>query len=485
VTLPLTPILAKRYLNDDDARLLSHMLGVIDHKRDRNKRLSDYYDGKQLIKSLGVAVSPEFDNLQTVVGWPATVVDALNERRVIDHIDVPESAEMSDALRSVWVDNDLDVELGMARDDQSIHGITFVVVAQRAGQTIVLPTPASRMTCRYERAERRITAAASRDGRMSYEEKPQATLYKPDGTFQVEVQGGKFQILNYYANPVGVVPVERFVNRPRHDRPWGRSEITPAVISYTNTAVRTMVSMEVSREFFAAPQRYALNIDPDAFTDSQGNPVQAWESYWGRFLALTASQSEDGETPLPPSLNQLPASSPAPMVELMKMLSQMMTAETRMPPSLWGFVTDNPASGDGARMYENGLVLKAKARNRADTGPLTRLARLILRAEGVPLDGGPEIDVVWAEPGTQLPSASADAVSKEIASGALPAESDVALEKFGHTRQEVLRIQQDRKKANAKGLVTQLAQIAASRTAPVVTENADGNAAAGDPASQL
>lgn len=468
MTLALGPALVSRYLTDDDADLLRALLSRIAAKQVRNFERASLYDGKTLVKSLGVAVNPQFDNLQTVVGWPATVVDALNERRSVDYVECIGNAELTDVLQGVWAENDLDVEMGMARDDEAIHGITFAVVARNEGRTIVLPTPATRMTCNYDRASRRITEAASRDPRLRADDPQQATLYKRDRTFVVEVDGGRFKILNEYPNKAGVVPVERFVNRPRHDRPWGSSEITPAVISYTNAAVRTLVSMEVAREFFAAPMRFALNVDPDAFTDSQGNPIPAWETYWGKFVALSAAEAEDGSSPLPPSLNQLPASSPAPMVELMKMLSQMMTAETRMPPSLWGFVTDNPASGDGARMYENGLVLKAKARNRADSGPLGRLSRLILMAEGVSEKDLPQIHTQWDDPATQLPGAIADAVSKQIASKALPETSDVALEAFGYDRQTVKRIQDDRRRSSgsaalraivAQGGLTQQQQV--------------------------
>lgn len=479
MTLALAPTLLSKYLSDDDSATLRSLLARIDYKRTRNLERASLYDGKTLVKSLGVAVNPQFDNLQTVVGWPATVVDALNERRSVDYVECVGNAELTDVLQGVWSENDLDVELGMARDDQAIHGITFAVVARNEGRTIVLPTPATRMTCNYNRATRRITEAASKDPKLGVDDKQQATFYKRDVSYVVEIDGGKYKILNEYPNPVGVVPVERFVNRPRHDRPWGSSEITPAVISYTNAAVRTLVSMEVAREFFAAPMRYALNVDPGAFEDEHGNPIPAWETYWGKFVALSGVQSDDEDaTPLPPSLNQLPASSPAPMVELMKMLSQMMTAETRMPPSLWGFVTDNPASGDGARMYENGLVLKAKARNRADSGPLGRLARLVLLAEGVKMADLPQIHTQWADPATQLPGAIADAVSKQIASGALPAESAVALEAFGYDQETVRRIEQDRRKANAGGVVAGLAQLAAARTQPEAVTDADAAAAA-------
>ena len=480
MTLSLAPTLLSPYLSDDDALMLSYLLSRIAAKRDRNRLLSDYYDGKRQVQGLGVAISPEFDHLETVVGWPRTVVDTLNSRRSIDHIDVPDSSDQTDILEAVWSNNDMDTESAMLADDQSIHGISFTVVAQSPeGDTIILPTPATRMTCEYERAQRRITAAASDDRIPSayyvlgYSQKWQATLYLPDNTYVVEVLGGKYKILHQYANPVGIVPVQRFVNRPRHDRPWGNSEITPAVISYTNAAVRTLVSMEVSREFFAAPQRYALNIDPDAFTDSKtGEVVKAWETYWGRFISLTASQAEDG-TLATPTLGQLPASSPAPLVELMKMLSQMLASEATMPPSYLGFVTENPPSGDGARMYENGQVLKAKARNRADTAPWSRTLRLALLAEGVPeADLPAEVQIIWSDPATHTPASTTDAVTKQIASGALPAESDVALEQFGYDRLTVERVQQDRRKAKAQGLVAGLAQIASANANPPATQPA-------------
>src|SRR5690606_37117023 len=74
---------------------------------------------------------------------------------------------------------------------------------------------------------------------------------------------------------VGLVPVVQFANRQRVSDRAGRSEITPAVMSITDAACRTLLGMEVSREFFAAPQRYILGASEGAFEDQEGNLVGA------------------------------------------------------------------------------------------------------------------------------------------------------------------------------------------------------------------
>jgi hypothetical protein len=418
-----------------------------------------------------MAVPPEFDQLNTVVGWPGTVVDVLNERRVIDHINVPDSVEMTDIINVVWDANDLDSEAPQLQLSEMIHGIAFVVVARSEdGRTIVLPTPATRMTAEYDRSQRRITAAASNDDALRPGDKRQATLYLPDRTVVVELWGdSRYRVVNEYRNPSGVVPVERFVNRQRLDAPWGRSEITPTVISATNRGVRTLVAMEVAREAFAMPSQFLFNVAQEAFQDADGNQAEAWQMYWGRFKALTGALNEDGEpSPLQPDVKQLPASSPATLIDMIKMDSQIIAAEAGIPPSNLGFVTDNPPSGDGMRAYEKRVIDRGKMRNKVDGGSYNRMCRLMLLAEGVPFDQLPRVQTIWADTATYAPAAITDAVVKKVQAGMVPADSDVALEEVGYDRVQVERIQQDRRRSNGSTALRAISQAVATGQ-PVVT----------------
>ncbi len=452
--------LPRTFLDDDDRDLLSYLLGIIGRRSARNQVLSDYYDSRALVKSLAMAVPPEFDQLNTVCGWPGTVVDVLNERRAIDHILVPTDAGLEAQLHAVWADNDMDSEASQLQLSEMIHGIAFVVVARQDDRTIVLPTPATRMTAEYDRSKRRVTAAASNDEVLRPGDPRQATLYLPDKTVVVELYGGRYKILEEYPNPSGIVPVERFVNRQRLDAQWGRSEITPAVISYTDRAVRTMLSMEVAREAFAMPQLFAFNIGQEAFEDADGNPTSAWEAYWGRFKALTGVLEDDG-TPskLQPDVKQLPASSPSTLIDMIKMDSQNVAAEAGIPPSNLGFVTDNPPSGDGMRAYEKRIIDRGKMRNRVDGASYNRMCRLILLAEGTAPDQLPPVQTVWQDTATYAPAAITDSVSKQVSAGILPADSDVAMEQLGYDRTTVERVQRDRRAARAAAIVTGLSQL--------------------------
>jgi hypothetical protein len=122
------------------------------------------------------------------------------------------------------------------------------------------------------------------------------------------------------------------------------------------------------------------------------------------------------------------------------------------------------------RMYENRLVKRAKMRNRSDGAAYARVSRLVLLARGVPVGKLPQVRTVWVPEETSTPAGDTDAITKQVTAGIVPASSGVALEKLGYDREQVERIQQDRRKSNAGGIVTGLAQLAAARNQPVVTD---------------
>jgi hypothetical protein len=448
LTIVPTPRIPQAFLVDDDRDLLAYLLGVIGRCYKRNEALSLAYDSKRLVRSLGMAIPPEFDALKTVCGWSGTVVDVLNERRMVDHIEVGGSAEFQQMVDAAWDDNDLDAETTQFQATEMVHGIGFCVVAPDPDvkdRVIVLPTPATRMTVEYDRAKRRATAAASNDEALRPGDPRQATLYTRERTVVVELTGGRYRILDEFENPAGVIPVERFVNRQRLDAQWGRSEITPAVLSYTDRAVRTMLSMEVAREAYSMPKEFIFNAAQEAFQDAEGNAATAWDMFWGRFKALSGNLNDEGELLGPqPDVKQLPASSPATLIDMIKMDSQLLAAETGIPPSNLGFVSENPPSGDGMRMYENRLVKRAKMRNRSDGAAYGRVSRLVLLARGVPVEQLPQVRTVWVPEETSTPAADTDAITKQVTAGIVPASSDVALEKLGYDREQVERIQLDR-----------------------------------------
>lgn len=477
---PLTPTPRppRRFLDDDASLILSNLLSRITARYEKNRQLTHWYRGKEIVGSLGIGVSLEFNQLETVVGWPGTVVDKLIRRRTVDYLEVVGNDEMTERLAGVLERNEFAMESRILHIDKSVQGLAFNVVARNGDLTVSLPMPATRMTCDYDRATRTVTAAAAWDPPSSDGVNRQATLYLPERTVVVEHYGSRFIVLEEYPNLSGVVPVDRFVNRPWSGRLWGSSNITPAVLSITKRAVRTLMATEVMREFFAAPMRYAMNIDPGAFVDENGQPIPAWETYWGKFIAAVGAESEDGNI-AKPEIGQLPAASPAPLIDLIKMDSQLLATEVGMPPSMFGFVTENPPSGDALKGYESDMEFTAKQDNATDGVQWASVGRKILLAEGYRADEIPQIRTVWKSVSTETPAATTDAVVKQIQVGALAPDSDVTREKLGYSREESRRIAADLRRARAADRVAQLAAAAnAARQDPQVNDLAAQRAAA-------
>lgn len=87
----------------------------------QNRMKSNYYDGKQRIKDLGISLPPELRHIDTVVGWPGTVVDVLDERLDFE-------GWSDDDLDIIYHSNDLDVVASNAHTDAFIFGTSFAIV---------------------------------------------------------------------------------------------------------------------------------------------------------------------------------------------------------------------------------------------------------------------------------------------------------------------------------------------------------------------
>ena len=109
-------------------------------------------------------------------------------------------------------------------------------------------------------------------------------------------QSGEWYVDRVDDHELGRVPVAQFVNRPRASKTNGRSEITPAVRSLTDSAMRTLVGAEVAREFYAVPQRYLMGAPESFFLDEDGNPRGAWDAMMGKILAIERDE-ETGDVP--------------------------------------------------------------------------------------------------------------------------------------------------------------------------------------------
>lgn len=446
-------------LSDDEQRQVDGLLEQLRDKQRHNRLVERYYEGKQRIRDMGIAIPPHLRSIETVVGWPGTVVDVLEERLDIDGWTIPGAADDA-GIGEIVEANRLHTEYSEGHLDALIYGIAFVTVGSgAAGEPNPLVTVESPlwMTAAWNRRRRAVDAALS----VAWSDNPfpgsvsGATLYLPGLTIRAETNGiGQWRVVDRDEHDLPVVPVAQLVNRPRRGDQGGRSEITRAVRSYTDNAVRTVLGMEVSREFFAAPMLWVLGASESAFVDKDGNPKSAWETYIGRLKAIEASQ--EGTLP---DVKQFSGSSPAPFLEQLRGMARMLAAEAAIPESYLGVHTDNPSSADAIRAGEARLIKRAERRHRTFGSPWSEAKRLALW-----IRDGREPTVtprpIWRDPATPTRAAAADETTKLVGAGILPADSDVTLERVGLSETDRIRVAADRRRARAERTLSALAAAA-------------------------
>lgn len=457
-------------LSDDEERKLNQLLTDLEALNQRNQVREAYYRGRQRVRNLGISLpDAQAQLIDVVVGWPEIAVDVVEERLDLDSFSHPTLDLDALGLPEVLARNRYMVESSQAHLDSLIYGVEFGCVSDGDDDEphpLITFEPPTRMTAEWDARKRRIIAAAlfAYDTKSEVRTLVRGTLFLDDVTIVADRTPGGWKVVDRQEHGRGRPAVVRFVNRPRTGRQWGSSEITRAVMSATDTAVRTVLGMEVHREFFSSPQRYALGVGENAFTDPSGAPIPAWEALLGRVWALESDQ--DGNAP---TVGQFPATSPASYIEQLKGIASLFAASSAIPITYLGFHTQNPPGGDGIRASEARLVKRAERRQSTLGGVHADLAALAIQIrDGSAAPDLSKLTAVWRDAATPTKAATADATVKYVAAGILPPQSEVTWEMMGLDATTRARLAADVRRARAQELVTGL------RTA------ADGIAVAGD-----
>lgn len=441
-------------LTEDEIALAQWHLSRLGRFATRNRVAEGYYEARQRVRNLGLSVPPVMRDLEVVCGWSSTVVDSLEER--LDFEGWTNDGDLF-GLDDLYLENGLDVDSGLAHLDSLIYGTAFVIVG--AGDTtepdaLVTVESPNRVTGLWNPRLRRLESAFSIDAvdKITHEA-TEATLYTLDEDVHIgRNKLGKWVLVDRDPHNRGRCSVVMLPNKPRASRLHGSSEITRAVRSYTDQAVRTLLGMDVNREFYSAPQRYLLGAEPDMFKRADGSPATGWETVSGRMLAIP--KDEDGDTP---QIGQFTAASPAPYLDQVKGLAQMVAAEGALPPGYMGFEHDNPTSADAIRAMEARLVKRAERRQAAfgrawrEVGALALLVR-----DGAIPDDYAKVSVKWRDAATPTRAAATDAAVKLVAAGILPADSSVTYDRLGLSPADQRQLVADKRRARAAETVKAL-----------------------------
>ncbi|QGJ96792.1 portal protein [Gordonia phage Cleo] len=430
------------------------------HKHSLANLLVDgYYEGDRSLEWASRSkLPPLLQKAQFVVGWPTTTVDVLHER-----LDWRKwYADAKYGLDDVYMDNHLDYESELGHLDSLLYGTAFGVVGTgdtKIGEPEILVTveSAKHMAGIYDRRRRRMSIAASK-GYNDAGEWVYGTLYEADQNtyYERNTPTSPWKTIRVDKHNLGRVPVVQFVNRARAGRRQGKSEITRAVRSYTNMAVRTLVGMEVNREFFSSPQRYALGAKEDAFVDENGQPIPGWKAILGSLWNLErdeewAEQHPDSDGL--PTIGQFPATSPGPYIDQIEGLSKMFAAEVGIPPGYLGFVSEQPPSADAIRALEARLVKRAQRRITSWNMGWTEVGQIVAMLKTGDYPAAKDIVNEWGDPAVPATASDTDRAVKLVGAQIIPADSSVTQEIVGLSIGQRRQLERDQNRAAVRQLL--------------------------------
>lgn len=465
--------------NTDTELVIKECVRQIEARAGYNRERARWYDGKELIKSLGLSMPANLgDRVQTVLGWPALVVDALEERLDINGFVSPGAVSVLDEVGAIWAANNLDVEYSQAHLEALIHGVAFLCATPGGPgdptPTITVESPLT-MTGIWDPVRRELEAAAA--VRVSPDGRPvAATVYTRFDTRLVQRTLGRWVEVERHPHRLGRVPVRRLVNRARTGRVWGSSEITPSIISATRSTVRTLVRAEIGSEYFAVPQLVGLGLADSDFAPDLGGGSVSFKRWMSSMLLIPDLDEPDYQRP---DVKQLPAASPQPFIDLIRMYSQLVAGEAALPPAYLGFETANPSSADQIRAIEARHVKRAERKQRVFGKAWAGIMRDGIELVGGSSEGLYRLAVNWADASTPTRAATTDAVVKQIQAGALPATSAVTYEQLGYDSTTIARLVADARLAEAAAQVNAAVMVPIDEGVRTRDETGDNGAASG------
>ena len=488
---PDDPAATAKFLTKDEQKILQNLRSQIMSHQRGNKTKNSYYEASQVVKHLDIAVPRNLTDIGTAVGWAGTTVDALDER--VDWLGWVTDDGNVDGLDEVYWENDLQAESNYQQVDSLTTGVSFVSVGNEAfdilgnpltdaGRQIIAVESSSTASVIWDYRKRRSIAGLSQtcddNGNVVME-----TLYleMANIVFARDPISGAMDLVSRDQHNIGRCFMTRFPNRSRPAQPYGRSEISRAVRYYTDAAVRTMLGMEVNREFYTAPQRFVLNAKPEDFGVTEG--MSAEEKY-RRGLAVAMGMINvvpprpDNTEGDPPAVVEFKPAPPTPFIEQVKAYSIQMSAETGLPAETFGFITDNPTSGDAIVKGDFRLTRRATRRISTWGAGWREVGLLVLLAR----DGDADVDFIkrlrskYRNPMIPTPAATADKLQKYVASQILVPDSNVTYELMEELdERQIAQLKKDKTAYEAKQQRKAMmeAEIAAAANPPP-TDNPGG-----------
>lgn len=438
----------------NEARSLARRLSVV---LPRNKERTLWYEAKHAVQHLGIAVPKQLESVAPVVGWPARAVDDLSERCVLDGMVAAGDAWESLALDDVWADNRMPLLSTQVQTSAFKYSVTFVApILGGDGETPVMVRAysATTSTGRWSATHGRLESFFTVTGKDLLGAVTGFILVTDEAHLICDLIDGKW-VVDRRTHPAGRCPVSVIVHNPSVENAYGTSRITRPVMSIAQRAVRSLLRMEVTAEFYSSPQRAVLGADESDFVDAEtGQMKTGWEVTIGKLLAL--GRDEEGNLP---TVQQFQQASMQPHVDMVRSDAAMFSGETGIPVDTLGIIHDNPSSAEGVNARYQKLNAAAEKANLSfgdGWADVMRLAVILRDGDARAADDLRGLTANYRPPHTPSIGEASNAMVQQISAVPWIGETTVALRRLGYSASEIQEMNSDRRRSGVSQLVEQL-----------------------------
>ena len=380
---------------------------ALDRQASELKRYRDYYDGKHRLSFATSKYREEFDLMLREVtdNWVPLVVDAVSERLHVEGFRFGPEGESDSEAWDVWQESFLDADSELLHSETLITGVGYAMVwAEDNGsglRPVVTVEDPTQVVVLLDPGSRRSRRCALKRWGDDWTDDVYLNLYLPDQILKFRRKRG-LELIEELPNPLGVVPVVPFYNRPSARPGSYRSEVFD-VLSTQDQVNKILCDAIVASEFAAYRQRWATGVEVEL--DEHNRPINPWESGQNRVMIATDPDSRFGT---------FEATDLSNYTRMLENRIQSIASRTRTPPHYLLGQSGAFPSGESLKATETGLIAKVKSRMRHFGESWEECLRLAFRVldPNDPRASYSRAETIWADPESRTEAEHVDALVK-------------------------------------------------------------------------
>lgn len=428
-----------------DAALLDECLHALVTNEAKHRRRHEYYEDRIDVPDRGMKMPEQYKHLRFCTGWAAKTVNMLAERSMLDSFTFADGIgeELADALTRAMAANKLRGKYDMAMPTNLTEGVGFWTVAKGdALEPDVTVKYNDAMTSggvwdyKHDRVKACLVVTDYRRFGKGQSTVPcECVLYTDSVNIVLTREEHKRWRAKRMEHSYGRAMAVSMAYKPSGTKPFGKSRITPACMTYIDQMMQELRNMAVQSDIFSVPMKYFLGLSADQY-DAVSNDLM--DMYLSIFFGATLNEA--GTNPL---VGMLQAADMTPHIAAMDKIASLMASETCLPVATFGVNGNGYTSSDALRASTDDIVMLARSVNRHNGECLQEVAAMmaaILANEEGGAFRAEDFTPHFVDPSMPSDAANADAQTKIASVVPEYAGSEVFWERLGYPEDDRKRV---------------------------------------------